>query len=111
MLPESDRYWRSRCAEIRVVDASGVLTEPAFLELPRAPERLRYPTNRVLVVEAGETWFSLSFDYLGDARHWKILADFSEIIDPFEEFEPGDLVVVPADETVHFIILGGGNAL
>lgn len=111
MLPESDRYWRSRCAEIRVVDASGVLTEPAFLELPKAPEVRSYPTNRTVVVAAGDTWFSLSFEFLGDARHWKILADFSDVIDPFEEFEPGDLVEAPSAETVHFVLLGGGNAL
>lgn len=109
MLPESDRYWRSRCAELRVVDASGVLREPAFLELPFPPGDRKYQTNRVHVVSAGETWFSVAYRRLGDARHWKILADFSDVIDPFEEFEPGDEIISPSAETVHFIILGGGN--
>lgn len=104
MLAPEDRYY-SRCAEIRVVGADGLPVEAPYLEPLPPIRRTNFADNRAHMVAAGETLASLAAKYLGDARHWKAIAEFTGMIDPFAEFEPGDILVIPSAETFLFVSL------
>lgn len=60
-----------------------------------------WPDNRAHTVQEGDTLWALAFRYLGDAELWWIIADFNGIVNPLKALQPGRVLIIPSQRTVH----------
>ncbi len=90
---------------VRIIDpVTGNLTQPAFLDLrPRVTETAI--DDRFVVADASKMWPHHGLKELGSARHWWVIADLSNVIDPFAELVPGKQLRVPSVHRFLFDIL------
>jgi hypothetical protein len=65
------------------VDANGRLIEKPHLDLRPSLARVDYPDNRRIVPYDNDNWSRLAWRLLGSGKRWWIIADFSEVVDPF----------------------------
>jgi hypothetical protein len=97
-----------RCQVIRVVNTRGNPVQPDYLDL-EPPIETDQPDNQSIVVGPGATWPNLGWSLLQDPRAWWAIAEFSGVVDPFEELEQGQVLTVPSIPTYHFTLMGNGN--
>lgn len=88
------------------LNSIGRSSEPAYLDL-RTPVSEKGDDDRFFLVASGDSWGSLAFKYLGDARAWWVMADLSEIIDPFTELSPGKAIQCPSVNRFYFDLISG----
>lgn len=79
--------------------------QPAYVDLrPRVVGTA--PDDRFVTVDVSHTsWARLAAETLGDARHWWVLADLANVVDPFGALTPGMVIRVPSLDRLLFDIL------
>jgi len=97
MIYEGSRYARM---SVRL-DAEG---RPYVAGRRRVP-KTAWPDNRAHTVKDGDSLWMLAWQYLGDAEHWWVIADFNGIKDPWEPLEAGRVLVIPSERTFREEIL------
>ncbi len=63
------------------------------------------PDNRTYRVQQVDDWGSLAYRTLTDENLWWTIAEFNQVIDPFEEIPPGKSMVIPSNFAVRFDVL------
>lgn len=53
----------------------------------------------------GDTLQRIAWQVLGDARYWWVVADFNDIIDPFEDLLPGTQLRLPSISRLYMEVL------
>lgn len=61
--------------------------------------------NRTYRIQQVDDWASLSYRTLGVENNWWAIAEFNQIVDPFDEIAPGKSLVVPSVFAVEFDVL------
>jgi hypothetical protein len=92
---------------IAPIDSRGRATQPPFIDLrPRVTETA---SNDVFIrtTSRGETWGRLGLRYLTSASYWWVIADLSDVVDPFEELELDTTLRCPNQSRFFFDILPG----
>ena len=90
---------------VRVVSpVTGELTQPEFVDLRKRVETTASDDSFV-TVKGSMTWSNLGLAKLGDARHWWIGADLSNVVDPFNDIIPGTQLRFPSQGRFLFRIL------
>lgn len=90
---------------IEVADpASGKLTRPAY---PDIRDRVTEVSDddSLVTADGSRRWPHYGLSGLGDARDWWVVADLSEVVDPFEDLIPGAELRVPSVHRYTFRIL------
>ena len=107
-ITKNSRYQLT--AVVQIIDpVSGNLTKPEFMDLR---QRVTAKANDDVFVTASSAkqWSHHGLEELGDARHWWVIADLSEVIDPFEELVPGKQLRAPSPQRFFFNILAPENS-
>lgn len=99
---EDSRYLRS--AVVRITGVGGRLLKPQWLDFSRRVEFTAYLDNQYVTVDSTSSWANLGWRYLQDARSWWAIAEFSGIIDPFEDLEEMANSDAPSTLTVPSVI-------
>jgi hypothetical protein len=90
-----DRDSRYNYAHImRTVDAAGQLVEYDHFDIRPHLVDTVHPDNREFVVEEGDNWSRIGWRRLGRGRRWWIIADYSQVVDPFEALLPAETLRV-----------------
>lgn len=97
------RYNRS--AILVVQDQFGRPLRKPYLDVFEPYQDIEDPQNLRLRVKDTDEWHRLGYRRLGNARHWWAIADFNNVIDPFEELETGKHIQVPSRGTFQFDVL------
>jgi hypothetical protein len=105
-IPKNSRLELVTVIEL-VDEVSGELTQPAYLDLRQRVTKVD-PTDSFHTVTDGDSWGTLGLRRLLDARAWWVVADLSDVIDPFTELEVGSSLRVPSVGRYLFDILPGG---
>jgi len=100
--PDS-RYNRS--AILVVQDQFGRPQRKPYIDIFEPYSEINDPTNRRYVVNDIDRPHTLGYRFLGNSRHWWAVADFNEVIDPFEEFQPTAQIQLPSRGTFQFDVL------
>lgn len=95
-----------RCKVVVSLDARGNPIEPPFVDIEPSIEIKNNSDSQEIVCEAGDTWGVLGFQFLRDPTAWWAIAEYSGIIDPFTELEPGTILTTPSPTTYHLNIMG-----
>lgn len=64
------------------------------ITLERRPAET-YSDAKVHTVLPGETIQSISFQYYKDSGYWGAIADVNDILNPFEDLQPGLQIAIP----------------
>lgn len=75
-------------AIIRTVNNAGALIEPDHLDIRPTLVAIVYPDNQQVIPQQTDNWSRLAWQKLGDGRRWWIIADASQVIDPFLDLSP-----------------------
>lgn len=75
-------------ATIQVVDASGQLVEREHLDIRPPLQNVVHPDSQEFTPNEKDNWSRIGWRKLGDGRYWWIIADYSQILDPFAELRP-----------------------
>jgi hypothetical protein len=90
----------NRSAVLNVRDRFGQLLRRPFLDvLPRFEDILR-PDNRAYRVRDQDHWDSLAFSLYGNVDLWPVLAEFNQVVNPFEELPAGRELTIPSTNAV-----------
>jgi hypothetical protein len=73
---------------MHVVNAAGALVEREHLDIRPALMTINAADNQRFVPASGDNWSRIGWKKLGDGRRWWIVADYSEIVDPFTDLQP-----------------------
>jgi hypothetical protein len=87
----------------------GALTQPDFSDLRPPLETTGASDDAFIQVTRTDGWAGLGLRYLDDARAWWAIAELSGILDPFEEFSEGDVLVSPSRSRFYFSLLEGAK--
>jgi len=91
---------------VQVVDQyTGEPTQPAFMDL-RQRVTATDPSDRFVQATDADSWGTIGLNQLLDARAWWVVADLSDVIDPFTELETGHRYRAPSAARYLFQILG-----
>lgn len=82
-VPQNSR--NNWSALMRVIDSEGNVIEPEHLDIRPHLVDTKHSDNTIVTVQGGENWSRLSWRTLGHGRHWWIIADYTGVVDPFEE--------------------------
>ncbi len=97
------------CTVISVVDDSGARTENDRIDFPFHRDVIvntSQPSTREYIVRAGDNWSNIAARFFkGRSDLWWIIAEFSNIIDPFNELVVGAKLKIPQFDTVMFEVL------
>lgn len=74
-------------AIIRIRNAAGLI-EPPHLDIRPALTRIFYSDNTEYTPSGDDNWSRVSWKTLGNGRFYWIIADFSQVVDPFLELRP-----------------------
>lgn len=104
---EESRY--NFTVRMRQVDVSGQLVEPERLDIPypRTPviQRSR-PDLHEYKVREGDTWSNIASRFLrGRSDLWWVIAEFTGVVDAFEELTVGSILRIPSFDMVMFDVL------
>ena len=86
MIGRDSRY--NYAATMLVTDAAGFLTEKPHLDIRPQLQNIINVDNQEYIPSPNDTWSRIAWRKLGHGRHWWIIADFSQTIDPFLELRP-----------------------
>jgi len=106
-VSEESRY--NFTVRMRQVDMAGQLVEPERLDLPypRTPViRRSRPDLHEYKVREGDTWSNIASRFLrGRSDLWWVIAEFTGVVDTFEELVVGAILRIPSFEMVMFDVL------
>ena len=83
---QESRY--NYAAIIRVIDAAGFLAEPEHLDIRPQLQNIVHADNQEYVPSPNDNWSRIAWKKLGHGKYWWIIADYSQIVDPFTELLP-----------------------
>lgn len=90
----------NRSTVINVRDRFGKLTRRPFLDILPRFEDINRPDNRSYVVKDVDHWDSLAHRLYGSSDLWPVIAEFNQVINPFDELEGGRELVLPSTNAV-----------
>ena len=89
----------------RYIGAETTITDGKKWVLSRLPLRLRdFPGQRYHVVQDGETLDAIAHRRYAEWRHWQILGDVNDVIDPTQAPVAGSTVLAPPLDQIANII-------
>ena len=80
------------------------LRRVTFDYLPRYT-KTRRSDNRAYRIQQVDDWGSLAYRTLGAENRWWTIADFNQVVDPFDEIPPGTPMTLPSLFAVEFDVL------
>lgn len=109
---QDSRYLRATA--MKVTGPGGDLLQPVWFDFYPKPLTTVYPDNNYVTADTSFSWAHLGMTYLQDARAWWAIAEFSGVLDPFEELgddvpvgKPPVVLTVPSPSTFYFNVSGG----
>lgn len=91
---------------IHYTDLIGNLLRSPYIDLIYRLEKEQYSGNLFLYqVRIGDNWFNAARKLLKNSKLWWIMADLSDVVDPFTEFIPGLNLYVPNMKSLMLDIL------
>lgn len=90
----------NRSAILNVRDRFGKLTRRPHLDLLKRFEDISRPDNRTYRLKDQDEWDLLAHTLYGNADLWPVIAEFNQVINPFEELKPGRELIVPSPNAV-----------
>jgi hypothetical protein len=97
---------------VQVTDAFGVLVRPPFVDL-RERVTVFAPDDRFITINSALAWGGTGLVYLGNALFWWVIADLSDVVDPFTELQQllqnGEQLRCPSSNRLLFSILAPSN--
>lgn len=75
-------------AIVRIVNPAGYLVEREHLDIRPTLTAISFPDNQQFTPQLTDNWSRIAWKRLGNGRYWWIIADFSQIIDPFTDLYP-----------------------
>ncbi len=85
-IGKESRY--NYAVRIRRTNGAGVLIEHERFDLRPTLTRTDFNDNVEYVPLDGDSWSRVSWKTLGNGRYWWIIADYSQVVDPFSELFP-----------------------
>jgi hypothetical protein len=73
---------------VRRVDSTGALIEFERYDIRPTLTRINFPDNTQYTPTASDTWSRIGWRFLGDGKLYWVIADCSQIVDPFFELGP-----------------------
>lgn len=95
----SNSRW-NRSAILNVRDRYGRLLRRPFLDILPRFEDISRPDNRAYRVREGDQWDALAHKLYGNPDLWPAIADFNQIINPFDELNRGRELTLPSSNAV-----------
>lgn len=96
----------NRTSIINYRNFTGSLLRAPFIDLIYRIDRVQYSGNLyVYFLRAGDTWYNIANKLFKNSKLWWVLADLSDVVDPFTEFFPGDSIFVPNKKVLMFDML------
>lgn len=80
------------------------LRRVTFDYLPRYTDTNRRD-NRAYRAQQVDDWGSLGYRTLGKENRWWVVAEFNQVVDPFDELPPGQALTLPSLYAVEFDVL------
>lgn len=80
------------------------LRRVTFDYLPRYTDTNR-ADNRSYRAQQVDDWANLAYRTLGAENRWWVIAEFNQVVDPFDEIPPGQQLQIPSLFTVEFDVL------
>lgn len=93
---------------IEVQDSQGNVLSPARVDILEKLDASKLTNLREFTFVQGSSWGNLGHTHLGDARHWWVIAEVSDVLDPFTALTAGKKLKTPSPETMFLEILTGG---
>lgn len=90
----TSRYLLTDVVEVRN-PFTNKLTEKPFVDLLDRVTTTAFDDQGILY-DTVDDWAGVAFRYLGDAKAWWVIADLSDVIDPFSELEEGKQLRAPS---------------
>lgn len=104
MAVNSKSRW-NRTQLIRYRDQQGKpLRRTHFDYLPRY-QQIDRPGNRFYRVQQGDDWGNMAGRLYRDENVWWALAEFNQVIDPFDELVPGEQMTLVSNFDMEFEVL------
>src|SRR4029077_167672 len=75
-------------AIMRVVNAANFLVEKEHLDIRPTLVSIKFADNQQFSPSQTDNWSRIAWRKLGNGRYYWIIADFSQIVDPFSELSP-----------------------
>lgn len=100
---KDSRYNRSAILVVR--DQFRRALRAPYLDILPRYEDTEKSTNRRRLLKDHDRLHTLAYRHLGAARHWWAIAEFNQMIDPFEDFKPEDSITIPSPGTFQFEVL------
>ena len=94
---------------VQILDRRGRALCPAFIDLRQRMTESDSSDFLVYVNSRMETWGRIGLQFLSDANYWWVIADLSDVIDPFEELEVDAVLRSPTSSRFLFDILPGDS--
>lgn len=73
---------------VRRIDIQGRIVEPLHFDIRPRLVRKNSADNREIVPSSSDTWSRIAWRTLGDGRLYWIIADMSNVVDPFADLHP-----------------------
>lgn len=70
---------------VQVIDSTGQLAEREHPDIRPQLQNIVHSDNQEYTPSDTDNWSRIGWRKLGDGKHWWIIADYSEVIDPFTE--------------------------
>ncbi len=86
MITSRSRF--NYAVRIRRRDTTGALVEPEHFDVCPRVTKTNYTDNTDYFTTEGDRWSRIAWQKIGTGKHWWLLADFSDVIDPFSELKP-----------------------
>ena len=103
-MPDQKSRW-NRTQIIQVRDQFGKpLRRNHFDYLPRY-NAIDRPGNRFYRIQQGDDWGNLAGRLYRDENVWWALAEFNQVIDPFDELVPGQQMTLVSNFDMEFEVL------
>jgi len=93
---------------IEVQDDDGNVVQAARVDIRESIDADKLSDIREFVYVQGDSWGNVAYTQLGDARHWWVIAELSNVLDPFTALTAGVKLKTPSPETLFLEILTGG---
>lgn len=105
-MKQSDRYMRT---ESRLLFSMPIIDQGVeYMDMEEGIDKTRSSDDVFHTVSENDRIDILAWRYLGDARHWWVIAEYNDIEMPLE-LEPGTVLRIPSRKRLQMILLRGGR--
>lgn len=85
----------------------GTVNGRVYYTLRAVPDVTIRQDDRYYTARSGEQWPTLAWKLLGNAALWWVLADYNDVLSPFDDIVPGTVLRYPSATHLLLSVLAG----